>query len=240
MKKGIFLNIFYWILQVFLFSAVKRWITVAISRRTPWEAVKRWGWNLWFALNLLDLVWWTETISDPLGHKFWAINQRLKIQVLGKIFWISFSPREIAIVKDLGTNLDHHHHHFFVDLHLAGLQTLWSKMSNLAMAMVMGILVHFPWHPLHHLPQLEVVLQWRSLVTHKLQWGLKVLIVSIGIGATAAFQLLHNSFYNNKEKEDRVLKASGDFWCQRKLILIQCFLVIYVNINWSVEKLFMS
>jgi hypothetical protein len=115
-------------------------------------------------------------------------------------------------------------------------------MSNLVKAMVMGILVHFPWqHPLHHLPQLEAVLQ-RNLVTHKLQLGLKVLIVSIvGIGATAAFQLLHNSFPTKKKKSKIVLKSKLRFLVSKeKLILIQCFIVRYMYIKWSLEKLLMS
>jgi len=34
-----------------------RWIATAImgtKRRTSWQAVRRWGWNRWFAPNLDD------------------------------------------------------------------------------------------------------------------------------------------------------------------------------------------
>jgi hypothetical protein len=104
-------------------------------------------------------------------------------------------------------------------------------MSNLVKAMVMGILVHFPWqHPLHHLPQLEAVLQ-RNLVTHKLQLGLKVLIVSIvGIGATAAFQLLHNSFPTKKKKENSSKEQVKVFGVKGKAnlnLMFYCKIYVY-------------
>lgn len=205
-----------------------RWISVVISRRRPWQAVRRWGWKQWCARNLEDWASWTNqpliATSDPSGHLLSITNQRWKIQELGLSFWISFSPREDAMVRDLGA-MWLHHPHFSVDLHLVGLQTLWSKMSNLVVVMVMKVLVHFPWHHLHHLPQLEVVLGW-SLVTLQLQWGLKVLIASAGIGATAAFLLLHNSILNQRRKKKKKRKRSqrgrvknhqssksrGDFW----------------------------
>lgn len=131
-----------------------------------------------------------------------------------------------------------HHPHFSVDLHLAGLQTLWSKMSNLVV-MVMRILVHFPWHPLHHLPQQEAVLGW-SLVTPQLQWGLKVLIALAGIGATAAFLLLLNSILNHEKEKKRGLKnhqsskSRGDFWdwgANLNFNLIVLYLYVYTVVH---------
>lgn len=139
--------------------------------------------------------------------------------------------------RDLEGNWPHHPH-FTVDLHPAEPQTLWFKMSNLVM--VLRILVHSAWHPLHHLPQQEVVWGW-SLVTHQLQWGSKVLIASAGIGATAAFLPLLNSILKwekGKQKSQKgglritkVLRAEEIFGTKELILILN--LICIICIYWS-------
>jgi len=60
----------------------KRWISVVISRRRPWQPARRWGWNQWCALNLEDWASWATqpliTTSDPWGLPLSSIHPYLK------------------------------------------------------------------------------------------------------------------------------------------------------------------
>lgn len=82
----------------------KRWISVVISRRMLWQAVRRWGWNQWCALNHEDWACWTTqplmTTSDPWGHPLSSIHPIFSFKNNYIIFLLIFLINLLCKISD--------------------------------------------------------------------------------------------------------------------------------------------